>query len=66
MKLRAWLKAHNMTMEMFADRVGVAHSTVSRLCTGKLFPSRELALAIRKETNGEVTPDDFLEPCEAA
>lgn len=55
MTLDKWLKANGMTQAMFADRIGVPQSTVSRWCNGSLPKPRHIS-DIADETKGEVGP----------
>lgn len=58
--LRGWLTANGVTMVAFAKKAGVTHSTVSRWCTGEVFPRGKKLVAIHRQTNGAVSADDFL------
>jgi transcriptional regulator with XRE-family HTH domain len=66
MKLALWLDANDLSDAEFGRRIGKAHSTVLRLKRGEIRPSLETVEAIRTETNGSVTADDFMSPFEAA
>ncbi|WP_430470050.1 hypothetical protein [Thalassospira lucentensis] len=59
MKLSEWLKATKTKKSVFADRIGVSPSTVTRLCDGSLMPNVETAHRVWAETGGAVTPNDF-------
>lgn len=59
MTLSDWIAAEQITMTEASRRFGVAHTTVARWCTGKLFPGRESLIAIRDATDGKVMPGDF-------
>ena len=69
-KLSAFLKRERMAQSLFAERIGVRDSTVSRLIKGERTPSLNLAKRISDETRGDVTTDEWLCPvpdnCEAA
>jgi 3,4-dihydroxy 2-butanone 4-phosphate synthase/GTP cyclohydrolase II len=60
MKLIAYLQATGETQAHFAQRTGLSIGLVSLLCAHKTWLSRKTALAIRRATDGSVTPDDFL------
>lgn len=60
MKLGAWLTGEGVTREAFASRIGVNEASVSRYINGDRVPRRKIMLRIRKETNGKVTANDFL------
>ena len=65
MKLESYLSQQNLTASAFADQVGVAQSTISRLMAGvnkknARNPSWKLMMKIRAVTHGEVTPNDFI------
>ncbi|WP_368733502.1 transcriptional regulator [Amaricoccus solimangrovi] len=54
MTLASFLENHRLTQASFAKEVGVAQSTISRLCAGKVGISLQQALRIEQATNGEV------------
>lgn len=60
MTLSQWIAKEGVSMADFGQRVCASHSTVSRLCSGKLRPSMSLMERILKATGGDVTPNDFL------
>lgn len=60
MTLADYLSSHQETRMAFAARVGVASSTISRLCRGETTPEAALVAAIVRETNGEVLPNDLF------
>lgn len=59
MRLADYLHRQSIDPVAFAKRIGVHPTTVYRLLRGHA-PSWETAKAIRAETNGEVTADDFF------
>lgn len=61
MLLSDWLAREGVTRSEFAARIGVSPPTITELCQGNQWLSRKTALAIKAATNGEVTPDDFLD-----
>lgn len=60
MKLREWLKTNRIKGYEFANRIGVSPPTISEYCAGQAWPSRDKMEAIARETNGEVTANDFV------
>lgn len=66
MTLHDYLVLTKTTEAAFAAAVGVTQPHIWRLRSGKNWPSRRLMARIREETNGAVTPDDFLPATERA
>lgn len=64
MKLEEWIIKNNLTQEQFALQSGISQSTISRLISnpGARNPTWKVIDAIRKATNGEVSPNDLFEP----
>lgn len=65
MKLAQWFDIPNSdgsrkSKREFARQIGVTPQMISAYCT-KTWPSRERMEAIARETNGEVTANDFVE-----
>jgi 3,4-dihydroxy 2-butanone 4-phosphate synthase/GTP cyclohydrolase II len=61
MKLGDWLKSNGVTRADFARRIGVSPGAVTLICReGRAWLSRETAERIVAETDGAVTPNDFL------
>ncbi len=61
MKLRDWLKRNGVTRADFARRIGVSPGAVTLICRDDgSWLSRETAERIVAETQGAVTPNDFL------
>ncbi len=61
MKLGDWLKANGVTRADFARRIGVSPGAVTLICReNRAWLSRETAERIVAETQGAVTPNDFL------
>lgn len=59
MKLADWLKKTRTPQYRFANRLGVSAGIVSHWCNGTAWPERDRMEAIVRETNGEVSPNDF-------
>ena len=63
MKLGDWLKRHQVSRTDFARRIGVSPGAVTLICREHgSWLSRETAERIVAETQGAVTPNDFLSP----
>ncbi|MCE9523178.1 MAG: 3,4-dihydroxy-2-butanone-4-phosphate synthase, partial [Alphaproteobacteria bacterium] len=61
MKLTDWLNAQSISRVEFARRTGLSPSAVTQLCNSETaWLSRETAEVIFRETNGVVTPNDFM------
>ena len=61
MKLGDWLKRNGVRRADFARRIGVSPGAVTLICRdGGGWLSRDTAERIVAETQGEVTPNDFL------
>jgi 3,4-dihydroxy 2-butanone 4-phosphate synthase / GTP cyclohydrolase II len=67
MKLGDWLRRNQMTRADFARRIGVSPGAVTLICREHgPWLSRETAERIVAETQGAVTPNDFLDPAPLA
>lgn len=65
MKLKDWLKAKEIPVRVFQRRIGVrSANTVYRYLRDEQIPAPEIMAAIVRETDGQVTANDFygLEP----
>lgn len=65
MKLADWLNIPNedgsrKRRRDFAVRIGVTPSMVTAYCENRMWPGREKMEAIARETDGAVTPNDFI------
>ncbi|MFO1148740.1 MAG: 3,4-dihydroxy-2-butanone-4-phosphate synthase [Alsobacter sp.] len=61
MRLDDWLRLNDMSRVTFARRVGVSPATITQLCNRDgAWMSREMAELICRETQGAVTPNDFI------
>lgn len=60
MRLADYLAREGITNAAFARATGLSEATISLLCRGESWLSRDTAETILKATNGEVTPTDFL------
>lgn len=60
MKLSAYLEREGLTGAEFARRSGLSEGTISLLCRGEIWLSRETARKIVEATSGDVTPNDFM------
>ncbi|USJ24686.1 helix-turn-helix domain-containing protein [Ensifer adhaerens] len=61
MKLEQYLTAKNIKPSAFADGIGVAPSTITRILRGERTPRIELIAKIKAATGGKVTMEDFME-----
>lgn len=61
MKLSAYLKHRGITGLAFAEMIGVAPSTITRLATGSVPRKPGTMLLIYEKTGGLVTPNDFFD-----
>ena len=61
MKLIDWLDANKLTNADFAQRIGVSETAVYRYTRGQRRPEWHLLAGIYLETDGQVTPTDFME-----
>lgn len=66
MKLSDWLERESVTGAEFARRTGLSEGMISLLCRDATWLSEKTAIAIHRETAGEVTPNDFFSPEAAA
>jgi hypothetical protein len=61
MKLSTFLEETKLSYTEFAKRIGTKHPrTVERYAKGQRFPRGDALAAIRRETEGKVTADDFV------
>ena len=59
--LQQYLEARGLTQVQFAARVGRAHTTVGRWCSGQAFPSPGMIRRINEVTAGAVPPQVWYE-----
>jgi transcriptional regulator with XRE-family HTH domain len=59
MKLADWLAREGLSQVAFARRLNVTRASVSNWCLGERTPQRRYREAIRRETDGLVTANDF-------
>jgi transcriptional regulator with XRE-family HTH domain len=60
MKLAEYLQQEKISPAQFAAKLSKPASTISRVLKEQRTPTLDLMDAIAKETNGAVTPNDFL------
>lgn len=70
MKLAEWLNIPNpdgsrKRRNAFAARVGVTPTMITAYCEDRMWPGREKMAAIARETDGDVTANDFVERAES-
>lgn len=61
MKLAAYLKSRSIAPSVYAERLGVSASTVTRPCSGTAIPGLQLIVAAYIDSKGEVGLDDWIE-----
>jgi 3,4-dihydroxy 2-butanone 4-phosphate synthase/GTP cyclohydrolase II len=69
MKLADWLRIPNADGSRkrrykFAQAIGVTPTMVTEYAEGRIWPGKDKMEAIRRETRGAVTANDFLEAAE--
>lgn len=62
MTLEQYRRAHGLTQQQFALRVGTRQATISRLEAGTMTPGLNLAAAIERATDGAVPAISWVEP----
>jgi DNA-binding MurR/RpiR family transcriptional regulator len=60
MKLKDYLDLPGHSATKLAEELGVSVSTITRAANGGTLPGRDLMVAIAKQTNGAVMPNDFF------
>ena len=66
MKLADWLAWKKVTRTDFAARIGVTPALITSYCNGSVWPGRLKMEAVRRETDGAVTANDFMQSAAAA
>jgi transcriptional regulator with XRE-family HTH domain len=61
MKLKDYLIGKKLTLEQFASVIGVEPAAVSRYASGARYPRRDIMRRIVDATDGQVSPNDFLD-----
>jgi len=61
MRLSDYLREKKTTAVAFADRIGRAPSTVTRILSGQHTPDAATMRAIIEATDGAVSPNDFFD-----
>lgn len=59
--LEDWLKISGVSMNAFAQRIGVTRQALHRYRTGERMPDRGVMARIAEETDGAVTANHFYE-----
>lgn len=60
MKLKLWLEKNNISQLVFADKLNVSTSTLSRYISGERKISLSMAIKIVKLTGGELSCQDLV------
>ena len=58
-KLAQYLRTSGQSQRAFAARIGIHHSVLSRFIAGKAKPSLSTALRIQRETDGQVSVEEW-------
>jgi transcriptional regulator with XRE-family HTH domain len=58
--LRVYRQQNKLSLAAVAAAVGVSKATIGRIEQGLQTPSLELMFRLVNETNGAVTPNDFM------
>ena len=61
MLLDDYLITEGISRKRFAEQIGVVPSYITALCNGVSSPGPDVMRRIVEETNGAVTPQDFLD-----
>lgn len=61
MKLADYLTSKGIKRNAFAAEIGVTPQTITGWCDGTFSPSMARATKIFELTDGDVTPNDFME-----
>lgn len=61
MKLKDWMAVNEVTRPAFAIRIGKSAESVRRYEEDLRIPDRDAMAAIARETEGEVTANDFFD-----
>jgi DNA-binding XRE family transcriptional regulator len=59
-KLQEYLLKNHIIKKYFAQKIGVSEQVLSRWIMGKAIPGIKVALAIEKETGGQVSCEDWI------
>ena len=60
MQIKKFLEKNGTSYSEFAKKVAGTPTSVFRYIKGTRFPDRDTLKKIYKETNGQVTPNDFF------
>ncbi|MBA2525944.1 MAG: helix-turn-helix transcriptional regulator [Pyrinomonadaceae bacterium] len=66
MKLSEWLEQNKVRRNEFAERIGVTPQTITGWCDGSFWITKDKAQRVFDETDGCVTPTDFMQTERAA
>ena len=61
MKLSEYRKSAGLTLEQFAEAVGVSDVAIGRYERGERTPKSKVMVQIAKITDGAVKPNDFFD-----
>lgn len=60
MKFVEWVEQSGLTRTEVARRLGISQGHATDLCNRRFWPTLPLLLKIKRLTNGQVMPNDFL------
>lgn len=60
MKLEDWMRDRDMTDSQMAKRIDCSRTAVTMYRNGHRIPHPDIARKIFQETDGAVTPNDFI------
>jgi len=60
MKLRDWMYERGISQAKFAERLGITRSYLSALICKLKSPGKKVALAVEKETEGDISASSIL------
>ena len=61
MRLKRYRIQNDIPASRVCKELGIGRSTLSRYETGSQFPRPEILVRIKKWSDGQVTPEDFLD-----
>lgn len=61
MKLSEYLERNNLSLAQLAEQCGTSASTMLRMREAEVAPSKRVAEAVWKATDGQVTPNDLFD-----
>jgi transcriptional regulator with XRE-family HTH domain len=59
MQLKDWMKKNRYNIKQFAELLDYNRDTIGKIINGKMTPTERFKKLVYKETNGEVSIDDW-------